>query len=117
MNPRIDKSMDGWTQGDLAVDELLSANEAFCCGTGATITPVGEVALERGGGGAEGEEGSLGAGHRSVTFPHFAGSDAGGNKPKQVAGPVTTRLAAHMAAILAGTVPDKFGWIHDVYSP
>ena len=108
-------------QGDLAVDELLSADEAFCCGTGATIPPVGEVALERGGGttgegGAGGEEGSLGAGHRSVTFPHFAGGDAGGNL-KRVAGPVTTRLAAHMAAILAGTVSDKFGWIHDVYSP
>ena len=110
-------------EGDLAVDELLCANEAFCCGTGATITPVGVVALERGGGvggaaapteaGAR-ETGSLGAGHRRVTFPHVDES-AEGDAGAMVAGPVTTRLAERMAGILAGTMPDKFGWIHHVY--
>ena len=102
-------------EGDLAVGEVLRASEAFCCGTGATITPVGEIALERGGAGsswvdAKGEPGSPGAGHRSVTFPHFSTTD----NNRMVAGPMTMRLAERMAAILAGTAPDRFGWIHRV---
>ena len=60
------------------------------------------------------ETGSLGAGHRRVTFPHVDES-AEGDAGAMVAGPVTTRLAERMAGILAGTMPDKFGWIHHVY--
>jgi len=30
-------------EGDLPVRTVLEASEAFCCGTGATVTPVGSV--------------------------------------------------------------------------
>ena len=52
----------------------------------------------------------MGKNGNPVTFPHFSTTD----NNRLVAGPMTMRLAERMAAILAGTAPDRFGWIHRV---
>mmetsp|Transcript_24881 Transcript_24881/g.49768 ORF Transcript_24881/g.49768 Transcript_24881/m.49768 type:complete len:519 (+) Transcript_24881:101-1657(+) len=81
-------------EGDLPVGTVLEASEAFCCGTGATITPVGAVNYRPGLDASETET------VRSVKY--YGGSSVG---------PVTRLLASKMFGIHAGTEPDVHGWV------
>ena len=65
--------------------QLHAASEAFCCGTGAAVTPVGSVNFEAG--------------------------DVQAVKFGKAAGPHTKRLAGLLAAIQTGRRPDTRGWV------
>ena len=84
----------------LTLDELKRANECFCCGTGASITPVGSVSIEDDEGGGGGVE--------EINF------FANGTK----AGPITQELFKMLFDIQWGTggaLSDKYAdWIHVV---
>jgi branched-chain amino acid aminotransferase len=73
-------SLEEWEQG--AADGSLK--EVFACGTAAVITPVGEVAQEKG-----------------------AFKIADGNP-----GPLTMKLRETLLNIQQGTVADRHGWMH-----
>lgn len=83
----------------VTLDELRSATEAFCCGTGASITPVGSVAVARGDGSED--EGA------AVRFGDGA-----------TPGPLTQRLHKMLAGIQTGEdegLSEKYRhWIHVV---
>ena len=64
----------------------MSADEAFCCGTAAVISPIGSI--------TQGEE--------KATY--------GEGKP----GEMTQMLYEHLVGIQNETKEDIFGWLHEV---
>jgi branched-subunit amino acid aminotransferase/4-amino-4-deoxychorismate lyase len=87
-------------EGRLTIDDLRGACEAFCCGTGASVTPVGSVAVTtRGNPLAESE-------------PPILFGD--GESP----GPITERLYDLLLKIQMGTdrnLNKRYGhWVHVV---
>lgn len=87
-------------EGRLTIDDLRRASEAFCCGTGASITPVGSVAVTT-------KENPLVEAEPGVTFGIG-----------ERAGPVTERLYNLLLKIQMGTDEDlnkRYGhWVHVV---
>ena len=72
----------------VTVDVALDADEAFCCGTAAVISPIGSIT--------------------HMDTRHVFGD----GQP----GPVTLELYDALTAIQAERVPDTFGWLHEVPS-
>ena len=70
----------------VTADYALAADEAFCCGTAAVISPIGSITQ----------------GERTVTF--------GDGSP----GSVTMDLYAHLTGLQAEREEDLFGWLHEV---
>jgi len=64
----------------------MSADEAFCCGTAAVISPIGSIT------------------HGEVKASY------GDGKP----GPMTEQLYNHLVGIQNETEEDIFGWLHEV---
>ena len=64
----------------------MNADEAFCCGTAAVISPIGSI--------TKGDE--------KATF--------GDGKP----GPITQKLYDQLVGIQNETQKDIFGWLHEV---
>ena len=64
----------------------MSADEAFCCGTAAVISPIGSITQ----------------GDVKATY--------GNGKP----GPMTEKLYNHLVGIQNETEEDIFGWLHEV---
>jgi len=64
----------------------MAADEAFCCGTAAVISPIGSI--------TKGEEKAV----------------YGGGKP----GPITEQLYSHLVGIQNETEEDIFGWLHEI---
>ena len=64
----------------------MTADEAFCCGTAAVISPIGSITK----------------GEVKATY--------GNQKP----GPVTEKLYNHLVGIQNETEEDIFGWLHEV---
>lgn len=87
-------------EGRLTVDDLRGATEAFCCGTGASITPVGSVAVAT-------KEDPLTEAEGRVVF-----GDG------ETAGPITKELYDLLLKIQMGTDNDlnkRYGhWVHIV---
>ena len=65
----------------------MSADEAFCCGTAAVISPIGSITL----------------GEETATY-------ADGSTP----GEVTQKLYDALTSIQSETGEDIFGWVHPV---
>ena len=88
------------SEGSLSIDDLRSASEAFCCGTGASITPVGSVDVTN-------RENPLVEAEKGVTFG-----------TGERAGPVTEQLYNLLLKIQMGTDTDlneRYGhWVHVV---
>ncbi len=72
----------------VAVEAALDADEAFCCGTAAVISPIGSIT------------------HMDTRHVFSNGQP----------GPVTLELYDALTAIQAERAPDTFGWLHEVPS-
>ena len=87
-------------EGRLTIDDLRGATEAFCCGTGASITPVGSVSVTT-------KEDPL-----SEAAPKVVFGDG------ETAGPITGRLYNLLLKIQMGTdkkLSKRYGhWVHVV---
>jgi len=70
----------------VSADFAMAADEAFCCGTAAVISPIGSITK----------------GEVKATY--------GNQKP----GPVTEKLYNHLVGIQNETEEDIFGWLHEV---
>jgi branched-chain amino acid aminotransferase len=81
-------------EGGVEFDSLQGADECFCCGTGASVTPIGAIDVE-------------GAPGRAVTF----GEDKGAT-----AGPFTMAVSDRLEAIRTGADTSAVGdgWAHVV---
>lgn len=96
------KNECGYTisEGKLTIDDLRGASEAFCCGTGASITPVGSVDVTT-------RENPLVESEKGVTFG-----------TGERAGPITEQLYNLLLKIQMGTDADlnkRYGhWVHVV---
>ena len=99
----LTKSVLGYTviEKRLNIRDLKHASEAFCCGTGASITPVGCISYLP---------------SRTSNKPDFDVTFGDGSKP----GPVTTKLYDMLIGIQNGddsmkALEDKYkDWIHVV---
>ena len=70
----------------VSAEFAMEADEAFCCGTAAVISPIGSI--------TKGEE--------KATY--------GDQKP----GPITEKLYNHLVGIQNEIEEDVFGWLHEV---
>jgi len=70
----------------VSVEAALDADEAFCCGTAAVISPIGSIT-------------------------HLGERHAYGDGTP---GPVTVELYEALTAIQSERAPDTFGWLHEV---
>ena len=70
----------------VTAEAAMAADEAFCCGTAAVISPIGSITQ----------------GERTTTY--------GDGTP----GPVTLDLYAHLTGLQSEQEEDVFGWLHEV---
>jgi branched-chain amino acid aminotransferase len=70
----------------VSAEFAMDADEAFCCGTAAVISPIGSI--------TKGEEKAV----------------YGDGKP----GPITEQLYSHLVGIQNETEEDIFGWLHEI---
>ena len=95
-------------EGRLTLEDLKGACEAFCCGTGASVTPVGSVSLW-----STSEIGSSASDAKTAPVAVFGN----GESP----GPVTRRIYDMLLGLQMGTdkaLSKKYAdWIHIVEPP
>ena len=70
----------------VSAEFAMAADEAFCCGTAAVISPIGSITK----------------GDKKATY--------GDQKP----GPITEQLYNHLVGIQNETEEDIFGWLHEI---
>lgn len=92
-------------EGPLSLEALKDADEVFCCGTGACITPVASVTCE-----------ALADQARDAsTDPEPSGAPRGPSMHFPAGpGPVTQKLASLFSGIWSGHLADNHGWLREV---
>ena len=86
-------------EADLALEDVLRCQEAFCSGTGAVVTPVGRFRRRFGEAAGFKDGGDI---DEEIVLPHD-------ERP----GPLTVRLKALLTGIQSGALEDVFGWVVD----